>query len=81
MNPDVPDRSRWRVEDIVYVAIVSPIMVCAMVEWFLWLAAFLYCLGKAFKKADHWSTRLLVVLMTLLFTILRLVLMMRSEYC
>ncbi|KAK5944467.1 hypothetical protein PMZ80_003749 [Knufia obscura] len=61
----------WRVVDIVYISIVGPIMICALIEWFLWISAFCYCLCKAFKKADHWSTRLLVVFMLLLFIILR----------
>ena len=61
----------WNVVDIVYLSMVGPIMVCALVEWFLWLSAFCYCLSKAFKKADHWSSRLLVILMLLLFVILR----------
>lgn len=61
----------WRVSDIVYVSVIGPIMLCALIEWFLWLSAFCYCLCKAFSKADRWSTRFLVILMLTLFVILR----------
>ena len=48
-------------------------MAAAFLEWFLWLAAFLYCLVKVFQKADHWSVKLLAVVMMILFTALRYV--------
>ena len=47
-------------------------MLAAFLEWFLWLAAFLYCLVKVFQKAEHWSIRILAVVMMLTFTALRL---------
>ena len=47
-------------------------MMAAFLEWFLWLAAFLYCLLKVFKKAEHWSIRLLAVIMMIGFSALRL---------
>ena len=53
---------------------MGTVMLAAFLEWFLWLAAFLYCLIKVFQKADHWSTRVLAVLIMILFTALR------SEY-
>ena len=56
---------------IVYVAIMGPILSAAFLEWFLWLAAFLYCLVKVFLKAEHWSIRLLAVVMMFGFTLLR----------
>lgn len=46
-------------------------MLMAFLEWFLWLAAFLYCLVKVYQKAEHWSIRLLAVVMMILFTGLR----------
>ena len=56
-----------------YVAIMGPILSAAFLEWFLWLAAFLYCLVKVFLKAEHWSIRLLAVVMMFGFTLLRYV--------
>ncbi|KAI1969907.1 hypothetical protein LOZ56_004077 [Ophidiomyces ophidiicola] len=61
----------WRVQDIVYVSIIGPVMLAALLEWFLWIAAFLYCLYKVFVKADHWSVRILAVVIAILFTALR----------
>lgn len=46
-------------------------MVAAFLEWILWLAAFLYCLVKVFQKADHWSIRVLAVIMMALFSFFR----------
>ena len=43
----------------------------ALLEWFLWLAAFLYCLVKVFQKADKWHIRVLAGIMMILFTALR----------
>lgn len=56
---------------IVYLSIVGPLMLAAVFEWMLWLAAFLYCLVKVYQKADHWSIRVLAVTMILLFTLMR----------
>ena len=42
-------------------------MLAAFLEWFLWLAAFCYCLAKAYKKSSHWSERMLAVIMIVLF--------------
>ena len=56
---------------IIYVSIICPVMLAAFFEWFLWLAAFLYCLIKVFQKADHWSIRVLAVIMMVLFSALR----------
>ncbi len=52
---------------------MGTVMMAAFLEWFLWLAAFLYCLIKVFKKAEHWSIRLLATVMIFLFTALRYV--------
>lgn len=43
-------------------------MLAALLEWFLWLAAFMYCLVKVFQKAEHWTVRLLAVLVGIVFT-------------
>ncbi|WEW55880.1 chitin synthase [Emydomyces testavorans] len=43
----------------------------AVLEWFLWIAAFIYCLYKVYVKADHWSVKLLAVVITVTFTALR----------
>ena len=48
-------------------------MLAAFLEWFLWLAAFLYCLVKVFQKAEHWTIRLLAVIVMIIFTVLRYV--------
>lgn len=53
---------------------MGTVMLAAFLEWFLWLAAFLYCLVKVFQKAEHWSIRLLAVIMMVGFTVLRYVL-------
>ncbi|KAL1955553.1 hypothetical protein VTO42DRAFT_8432 [Malbranchea cinnamomea] len=72
MSEDVdPALTQWRVADIIYVSIVGPVMAAAFLEWFLWLSAFLYCLGKVYVKADHWSIKVLAVIMMILFTALR----------
>lgn len=58
-------------DQIVYVAVMGFVLSAAFLEWFLWLAAFLYCLVKVFVKAEHWSIRLLAVIMMFGFTLLR----------
>lgn len=49
-------------------------MIAAFVEWFMWLAAFMYCLVKVFQKAEHWSVKVLAVVVAIVFTLLRYVL-------
>ncbi|KAL7895387.1 glycosyltransferase family 2 protein [Trichoderma sp. TUCIM 5745] len=46
-------------------------MIMALLEWFLWLAAFVYCLYKAFRKAEHWSINVLCVVVGILFVAFR----------
>lgn len=46
-------------------------MIAAVLEWFLWIAAFLYCLVKVFIKAEHWSIRVLSVIVGFFFTAMR----------
>jgi len=58
---------------IAYTAIVGAIMCAAFLEWFLWVAAFLYCLVKVFQKAEHWTVKLLASIVAILFTLLRYV--------
>ncbi|MCJ1228002.1 hypothetical protein MMC12_004661 [Toensbergia leucococca] len=50
---------------------MGTVMLAAFLEWFLWLAAFLYCLVKVFQKAEHWSIRLLALVIMFTFTALR----------
>jgi chitin synthase len=49
-------------------------MGAAFLEWFLWLAAFMYCLFKVYRKAEHWSVKVLAVTVAIVFTLLRYVL-------
>lgn len=63
----------WPVEDIIYVSIVGTIMVAALLEWVLWLLAFLFCLMKVTQKADKWSTRVLAVANMVFFIAMRCV--------
>lgn len=63
----------WPVKDIVYVSIIGLVMLAAFLEWFLWLAAFLYCLVKVYQKADTWSVKVIAVIMMIAFFALRFV--------
>ncbi|EFQ27582.1 class VII chitin synthase [Colletotrichum graminicola M1.001] len=65
------DENYWAPKDIVYTSIVGLVMLAAVLEWFLWIAAFLYCLWKVFIKAEHWTIRLLAVIVGVLFTCFR----------
>lgn len=47
------------------------VLSAAFLEWFLWLAAFLYCLVKVYIKAEHWTIKLLAIVMMIGFTLLR----------
>ncbi|KAK8198523.1 hypothetical protein M8818_006390 [Zalaria obscura] len=49
------------------------LMLAALLEWVLWLLAFLYCLAKVFQKAETLSTRVLAVVIMVLFTAFRLI--------
>ncbi|KAI1488804.1 chitin synthase-domain-containing protein [Biscogniauxia mediterranea] len=57
----------WPVHEIVYTAIVGIVMLAAVLEWILWLMAFLYCLVKVFQKAEHWTIRVLAIIIGFLF--------------
>ncbi|KAI1266070.1 family 2 glycosyltransferase [Xylariaceae sp. FL1019] len=57
----------WPAHEIVYTAIVGIVMLAAVLEWFLWIAAFLYCLVKVFRKAEHWTIRVLAIIVGVLF--------------
>ncbi|KAJ4300470.1 hypothetical protein N0V88_003145 [Collariella sp. IMI 366227] len=63
----------WPVNEIIYTAIVGVVMIAAFLEWFLWIAAFLYCLWKVFVKAEHWTVRVLAILVGVAFTLLRFI--------
>ncbi|ORY58070.1 chitin synthase D [Pseudomassariella vexata] len=69
MARDITDT--WPVHEIVYTAIIGVVMLAALLEWFLWIAAFLYCLVKVFQKAEHWTIRVLAIVVGILFTLLR----------
>ncbi len=43
----------------------------AFLEWFLWLGAFMYCLVKVYQKAEHWSVKVLAVVVAIVFALLR----------
>ncbi|EUC35073.1 glycosyltransferase family 2 protein [Bipolaris zeicola 26-R-13] len=57
--PDFTDP--WPTKDIVYVSIIAPLMLMALLEWFLWVAAFMYCIVKVFQKAETMSVRILYI--------------------
>jgi chitin synthase len=46
-------------------------MCAALLEWFLWVAAFMYCIVKVFQKAETMSVRILSVFFGILFFCLR----------
>jgi hypothetical protein len=71
-NRALPD-STWPVKDIVYVSIVGTIMLAALLEWILWLCAFLFCLAKVVQKAENWSVRILAVTNMVFFVAMRCV--------
>ncbi|KAK9800013.1 putative chitin synthase [Seiridium cardinale] len=73
MSADLDITKPWPVNEIIYTAIVGVLMLAALLEWFLWIAAFLYCLVKVFQKAEHWTVRVLAVIIAVLFTLLRAV--------
>lgn len=54
-------------------SVIGPVMVAAFLEWFLWLAAFCYCLWKVYRKAENWRTRILAIAMSLFFVAFRFV--------
>ena len=56
---------------MVYTGIVGIVMAAAVLEWFLWIAAFMYCLWKVFWKSEHWTVRALAVVVGMVFLLLR----------
>ncbi|EOD47442.1 Fungal chitin synthase [Neofusicoccum parvum] len=67
--PAITDK--WPVKDIVYCSIIGGVMLMALLEWFLWVAAFLYCLVKVYQKAETTSIKVLAIIVMILFTALR----------
>lgn len=61
----------WPTADIIYVSIIGSIMLAALLEWILWLLAFLFCLGKVVQKAETWSVRVLAGVNMLFFVAMR----------
>jgi chitin synthase len=47
------------------------VLIAAFLEWFLWLAAFEYCLIKVYQKANTWTVKVLAVIMMVLFFSMR----------
>ena len=69
-----PITAPWPVQDIVYISIVGTVMLAALLEWILWLLAFLYCLVKVYSKATgegKWGIRFLCVLNMVFFVLMR----------
>ncbi|CZS77427.1 unnamed protein product [Fusarium graminearum] len=58
---------------IIYTSIMSAVLLMACLEWFLWLAAFLYCLVKVFQKSEHWSINVLCIIVGTAFVLLRVI--------
>ena len=56
---------------IAYMSIAMPLLLAAFLEWFLFLAAFLYCFVKAYQKADRWSIKALAVVLIIIFSMIR----------
>ena len=46
-------------------------MIAALFEWILCLLAFLYCLIKVYQKAENLSTKILAVILIIVFTLIR----------
>lgn len=68
------DTKPWSTKDIVYTGIIGFLMILVIIEWTLWIVAFIYSLIKAYQKADRTSAKVLAVLVALTFTVLRYVL-------
>ncbi|KAF5638909.1 chitin synthase [Fusarium tjaetaba] len=63
----------WPLQNIIYTSIVGVVLLMACLEWFLWLAAFVYCLVKVFKKAEHWSINVLCIIVGAAFVLFRVI--------
>lgn len=72
-NRAAADIRVWPVSDIIYIAIVGFVMLAALLEWLLWLLAFVYCLVKVYQKADESkiATRVLAVIHIIIFVGMR----------
>ncbi|KAF2719279.1 glycosyltransferase family 2 protein [Polychaeton citri CBS 116435] len=71
-----PITAPWPTRDVVYVSIVGGLMLAALLEWLLWLLAFLYCLCKVMMKAEgkgRWGIRLLALANIIFFVVMRLI--------
>ncbi|CAG7566558.1 unnamed protein product [Fusarium equiseti] len=63
----------WPPENIIYTSIVGVVLLMACLEWFLWLAAFVYCLVKVYQKSEHWSINVLCIVVGTAFVLLRVI--------
>lgn len=59
---------------------VTPLILAAFLEWFLWLGAFLFGLVNVYRKAEHWTTRVISVFIMILFSMLRYVCLRLRDY-
>lgn len=62
-----------RSEQVVYAVLAGITLLAALLEWLLWLAAFLYCLYKVYEKAEHWSIKALAMVVGTIFLTIRYV--------
>ncbi|KAM3548774.1 hypothetical protein MY1884_009035 [Beauveria asiatica] len=65
------DADKWQPKDMTYTSVVGTVMLMALLEWVMWLAASLYCLFKVFRKAEERSVKVLSFIVGILFTLLR----------
>lgn len=56
---------------MIYITLVTPLILAAFVEWFLWLGAFLFGLVNVYRKASLWTTRMIAIFIMILFSVLR----------
>ena len=68
------EAGKWPASDIIYVAIIGTVMLAAILEWILWLLAFLYCMVKVYQKAEgrgSFGIKFLAVANAIFFTLMR----------
>lgn len=54
-------------------------MCAALVEWFLWMAAFIYCLCQVYRKAEHWTINVLAVGVGTAFVLFRYAVLIQRQ--
>ncbi|KAK4631219.1 Chitin synthase D [Fulvia fulva] len=70
-----PITASWPIADIIYVAFVAPVMLMALLEWWLLLLGFLYCFWKVYWKADEnkWTVRIMAIVQATWLICIRLI--------